>query len=296
MYRLLFVLVIGVALSSINVRGNVLPREWPPNAFDYLRGTWDEPLSVSDYRCQIDGSSVRAIIGYAQLPSYRGQRHDRERWIDSEGYERSTTFLTLRVGLMSVAEFGLRVPVARISLKSSSQQSEHSGLSDILATLRVPVYRRQDDSAQISLGVGFKVASGEWKDTELPTSTASNDLVFNGYASVYSGRVHLLAHIGMARAVVQHDDESDALKHAYTYEFLVGSELVPKTKAYIGISGYEHTSDSGQTSNKVSFVPRLTVMLGKKLHELELGCCVDIDSMRSLSGMQVYIGYAIGFD
>ena len=296
MIRWLLVSVAAAMVLLADVRANVVLPDVPP-AWDYLRGTWGEPLSVADFRCQTAGWVAGMAVDYGLYPSYRSGVTNPwdgvDRWYGSEDYRRTTMFLNLRWGLASKIEFGLRVPITRIAARTNYGQPRNSGVSDILATLRVPVYRARSDSTMISLGIGYKVATGEWKRAELPTSTGTDDIVVNGYASGYMGGVYLSAHIGVAHAAVQHDDDEDVLKKAYTYELSVGSETVKNTAILVGFSGYGHESESGETSDKISFVPRVVISVGGNQQELELGCHVDINGKRSLNGMQAYVGYSI---
>lgn len=261
--------------------------------WDYVRGTWGEPLSCADF----DVGGQRMIVmsfslSQSLFPSYRSRNGNLS---ESQLYRRLTGFVTCDVGAQKGLEFGVRFPFVRVKGGYGPSDPSEAGAGDILVRARLELHRAVDNKGQIIIGAGVKLPTGQSEERALSLGTGTVDVALGLYGAGHWGSMPILGYLGYAHVVAESEYARSGIERTMTFEGELGLPVSWLNTLFLGINGYKQIGEESSGS-RVSLGPRLQVTNSQRSANLEVGFITDVEGRDTMVGLTVFVNIGIRSD
>ncbi len=297
---LFFSAILSLVLISA-VAANPIPTPQIESLMHYVRGTMGEPhvsedMDMADRNSLVFGADFQ-YSGFAKYLDGDGKKHD----FDYE-LKRYSALLSLDFGLTEDVEIGVRLPVIRLRWDHPRYALTNSGISDLLARVRVDPLGDRTDPVHLAFGAGVKFPTGEYElGDNLMTGTGTTDLVFMLYSSTDLDAIRIYSYAGYAVTGSRGPDlpfvgdDKENLGNVFSFTVVLSRAVSPILDFRLGVDGHlmasSHVGDiqSDNGMSLISLCPCAALTIPKTMLILEGGISHDLYGEYVLSATGVFL-------
>ena len=253
--------------------------------FDYVKGTWGEPLTLGDvWLAEPDQTRGTLSLYYARGGEYWTSEGERR---EGTLYRRFTGMLSFQTSLGRAIDFNLRIPVVAVGTGQYSYTQSRMTLGDALARVRIGLTRPTNNPGCVAFGVGVKFPTGkEADDNGTATGSGSMDVVATLESVGQLEIVRLHANLGFAAPVNEPSDWQDGFSSAFFFGTSIGVQFYPGALATFGVEGYKRQGkEDWGDSYRFTAVPRVEIANPSRTVFIELGFDIDLGGENAVSSL-----------